>query len=233
MGSNDRFESIKRIKFCFIVTTRYGTWRTVHAYVAYTRLSFARVRIVCLLSRRIYFQTLTHTETRLSQLPPFLSHGRVRARANARLTRVARFTRRARRRVPAQNTSERGASRSIVPPQTELLCRGTPVAFVEGITPTIHTRPTDSRSMMIFPVWSPARAHTCTWMFARLCVCTIAFTFLVDHSPFDGPTGGPCSIFFLVPLFYIFAFLGFPRCFVRFTCMYKVFVKQLITGNNN
>lgn len=172
-----------------------------------------------MLNRRIYFQTLTHTGTRLSQLPPFLSHGRVRVRASARRTRVARFTRRARRRVLAQNTSERGASRSIVPPQTELLCRGTPVAFVEGITPTIHTRPTDSRSMMIFPVRPLARAHTSTWIFARLCVCTIAFTFLVDHSPFDGPTGGPCPILFLVPFFYIFAFPGFPRCSVRFTWM--------------
>lgn len=48
-----------------------------------------------------------------------------------------------------QKTPEPGASRSIVPPQMELLRPGTPLAFVEGITSTIHTRPTDSRSMRI------------------------------------------------------------------------------------
>lgn len=48
------------------------------------------------------------------------------------------------------------------------------MAFVEGITPTIHTRPTDSRSMMIFPAASRAYLHVDDRAARVFAVATIA-----------------------------------------------------------
>lgn len=103
-----------------------------------------------------------------------------------------------RRRVPAQNMPEQGASRSIVPPRTELLCRGTPVAFVEGITPTIHTRPTDSP---IDDDLSCSAARSRAYLHVDVCKPVFARSRLLSSSivvHFAGPTGGPGSVFFFL-----------------------------------
>ena len=67
--------------------------------------------------------------------------------------------------------------------KTELLCRGSTVAFVGGITPAIHTRPTDSRSMMIFPAGSRAYLHVDVPAVRVFAVATIAPTFFADRAP--------------------------------------------------
>ena len=135
-----------------------------------------------------------------------------------------------RRRVPAQNMPEQGASRSIVPPRAELLCRGTPVAFVEGITPTIHTRPTDSSiddDLSCSAARSRAYLHVdvCKPVFARsrLLSSSIVVHSLVDQQVVDQPG------FFLLPLLFCFFDL---RC--RSVQRYSVvrFVRPATTKRN-